>query len=326
MKFARHFSILALVAVATSCAGAPTAKTEADAFRNLNSVAANPSGPTEFAAAKARAKGVGQDFLNLVLENYRSDQRDKVLELNFLGFLRVNQATGLEPIPGWELERVQKFIAKNRTTFKDAEKKFRVPREVIASLLWVETKHGRDAGTFHVASALFSMAQADYPTLLDQLLDTAKTRAAKWDKELETKITERAKRKADWAASELKALEEIHSKGWKNVRTLNGSFSGAFGMAQFVPSSYLTWAQTHDQKKKPNLFKAEDSILSVANYLHSNGWEKKKETHEAALFHYNRDKAYVAHILKMSDCLKKPQPRAANKQNRGTASKKRPSC
>lgn len=276
-------------------------------------------GPTEFAAEKVRAKGASQNFLALVQKNYRADQRDRVLELNFLGFLRANKATGEEKIPAWELRRVLKFIESNRATFKEAEKKFRVPKEVIASLLWVETKHGRDLGTFHVASALFSMAQADYPTLLDQILDTAKQKAASYDKAMETQIAERAKRKADWAAAELAALEEIHNKQWKDVETLNGSFSGAFGMAQFVPSSYITWARS--KKEKPNLFQADDSILSVANYLQSNGWQEKRKTHEAALFHYNRDKAYVKHILHMSDCLKKPLPKAPPKKvGRRTAS------
>lgn len=322
MRLVSLFSLIFLV----SCASSPSAKTEAEAFRSLSAL-----GPTEFALQKARAKGVSENFLGLVLEHYKADQRDRVLDLNFLGFLRVNQATGHEKIPGWELERVQKFIRKNRAAFQDAEKKFRVPREVIASLLWVETKHGRDVGTFHVASALFSMAQADYPTLLDQLLDTAKSRASSYSKDMELKIANRARLKSDWAVSELAALEEIHNKGWKNVRTLNGSFSGAFGMAQFVPSSYLTWARTRKNgKTKPDLFRAGDSIVSVANYLHSNGWERKKETHEAALFHYNRDKAYVTHILRMSDCLKKvpkhrPQP-AQKKGGRGMASRKLPSC
>lgn len=280
-------------------------------------------GPTEFAVEKALAKGASKEFLDLVLKNYRADQREKVLELNFLGFLRVNQAKGDEKIPDWELRRVQKFIKKNKLTFQEAEKKFSVPKEVIASLLWVETKHGRDLGTFHVASALFSMAQADYPTLLDQLLDAAKAKAASYDKIMEQKIADRAKSKGDWAASELVALEEIHRKGWKKMEKLHGSFSGAFGMAQFVPSSYITWAKSN--KERPNLFKADDSILSVANYLRSNGWEKKSDTHKAALFHYNRDKAYVTHILHMSECLKKPRPKPkavkkGQKSGRGTAS------
>jgi len=247
-----------------------------------------------------------------------------VLELNFLGFLRPHQPTGDEAIPAWQLRRVQKFIAKNHQAFKAAERDFHVPKEVIASLLWVETRHGRDTGHFHVASSLFSIAQADYPTLLDGLLDQAKKMAPDYDQVIANRIQERARTKSDWAAAELVALQEIHQKGWKDARSLNGSFSGAFGMAQFMPSSYLSWSKS--EHAKPNLFNADDSILSVANYLSANGWQgKDRASQEAALFHYNRDKSYVTHILRMSECVKRPL--ASNKhkkKNRGVASA--PSC
>lgn len=240
-------------------------------------------GPLEYAAQRLTAKGLRPDFLELVKKTYREDQREQVLELNLLGFLQSNKATGNEPIPGWELARVHKFLDSHRKTFRSAEREFHVSREVIASLLWVETRHGRDLGKFHVASALFSLSQADYPTLLDGLLDTAKHKAADYDKVMEAKIQERARAKSEWAANELIALQEIHTRGWKNAAQLHGSFSGAFGMAQFMPSSYLTWAK--GRHSKPNLFKAEDSILSVANYLSSNGWQpKNRDSQEGALF------------------------------------------
>ncbi|HEY8280235.1 MAG TPA: lytic murein transglycosylase [Bdellovibrionota bacterium] len=294
----------------------------------LAACAANPAfrvpssmGPNEYAAQKLVAKGIHKEFLDLILKTYRDDQRHQVLELNLLGFLRANQATGNEQIPGWELQRVKKFLENHKKTFKEAERQFRVPKEVIASLLWVETKHGRDVGTFHVSSALFSLAQADYPTLLDELLDSARKKAAEYDKVVEARIQERSHSKSDWAVGELIALQEIHERGWKNVEKLHGSFSGAFGMAQFVPSSYLTWAKS--KRAKPNLFQAEDSILSVANYLNSNGWKRRDtQAQMDALFHYNRDKAYVTHILKMSKCLRSPPPSRTKKAKRATASAK----
>ncbi|MGZ3655758.1 MAG: lytic murein transglycosylase [Bdellovibrionota bacterium] len=311
------FALISLLLFASACASAPTAPSPARA-------PSSPSmGPTEFAAQKLRAKGMSPEFLALVQKNYREDQRADVLELNFLGFLKSNKSTGLETIPGWELRRVQKFLKSHKQTFKEAEREFHVPKEVVASLLWVETRHGRDLGHFHVASALFSIAQADYPTLLDSLLDQAKQKAADYDQIMANRIQERARTKSDWAADELMALQEIHQKGWKNAEKLHGSFSGAFGMAQFMPSSYLTWAKS--DHAKPNLFKADDSILSVANYLSSNGWQgQDRQSQEGALFHYNRDKAYVTHILKMSDCLKHVPALPAKRAKRSTASA--PSC
>lgn len=264
-------------------------------------------GPNDYAAQKLLAKGMNPTFVDLILKGYREDQREKVQELNILGFLRSNKstATGEEKIPAWELKRVKKFLGDHRKAFKSAERQFNVQKEVIASLLWVETKHGKDLGNFHVASALFSLVAADYPTFVDQLQDTARKTAADYDKVIEAKIQERCRTKGEWAASELMALQEIHQRGYKDAKNLHGSFSGAFGMAQFMPSSYLAWAK--GTRKQPNLFRADDSILSVANYLNSNGWQTaSRDAQEGALFHYNRDKAYVNHILKMSFCLKRP--------------------
>jgi membrane-bound lytic murein transglycosylase B len=317
MKFLVSFLLLL-----SACAHAPDGGPAAANSR----IPSSPSvGPTEFAAQKLRSKGISEAFLALVEKSYREDQRAQVLELNFLGFLKPHQPTGEEAIPNWQLRHVQQFIAKNRRAFKAAERDFHVPKEVIASLLWVETRHGRDTGHFHVASSLFSIAQADYPTLLDGLLDQAKKIAPDYDQVMANRIQERARTKSDWAASELVALQEIHQKGWKDAKKLNGSFSGAFGMAQFMPSSYLTWSKS--EHAKPNLFKADDSILSVANYLSANGWQgKDRASQEAALFHYNRDKSYVTHILRMSECVKQPiaSGKHGKKPSRGVASP--PSC
>jgi membrane-bound lytic murein transglycosylase B len=270
------------------------------------------------AISKLREKGVSEGFLDLLQNNYRESERAKVLDLNILGFLRT-RPTQDERIPGWELKHVEKFLKKYRTAFREAEKKFRVPKEVVASLLWVETKYGRDIGTFHVGSTYLSLMQADYPTIVDQTMDVAKERAKDFTREIQDKVIERSKAKAEWAAGEMLALQELHEKGYKNAAKLEGSFSGAFGMAQFIPSSYLSWAK--GRKKQPNLFRADDSIYSVANYLSVNGWERKdKKAQQGALFHYNRDINYVNRILRMSDCLRSPAKRKRWKSKRNVAS------
>lgn len=278
-------------------------------------------GPKEYASEKLRTAGITEEFLQLVLSHYREEERAKVIDLNVLGFLRSSKATGKEKIPGWELQRVEKFIRAHQREFSAVEKRYPVPKEVIASLLWVETRHGKDLGNFHVASSLFSLVEADYPTIVDLTLDAARKKTTELTPVLEQKVLERSKTKSNWAVTELVALQEVHRRGLKDATKLTGSFSGAFGMAQFLPSSYLTWAK--GRKSEPNLFKADDSILSVANYLAAQGWQKKdKSTQEAALFHYNRDRAYVTRILRMSNCLKRD---ARGGPKRKTASAKK-SC
>ena len=305
MRFFGLLFSLALVA----CAASSTAQT---------SRAPSSTGPMSHAISKLREKGVNESFLTLLQDNYRESERARVLDLNILGFLRERPEQDAR-IPAWELKRVEKFLRKFRTVFREAEKKFRVPKEVVASLLWVETKYGRDIGTFHVGSTYLSLMQADYPTILDQTLDLAKSRTEDFTREIEEKVIERSKAKAEWAAEELIALQEMHRKGYKDAAKLEGSFSGAMGMAQFLPSSYLTWAK--GRRKQPNLFRADDSIYSVANYLSVNGWQRKdKKAQEGALFHYNRSRDYVNRILRMSDCLRSPSKRKRWNSKRNIAS------
>jgi membrane-bound lytic murein transglycosylase B len=273
----------------------------------------------EYALEKLRARNASEDFLELVQSKYREDERPKVLDLNLLGFLKERPEQS-PAIPYWELRRVDRFLHKYRKVFRRAARHYPVPKEVIASLLWVETKYGRDSGTFHVASSFLSLIMADYPTIMDETLDLAHQYTKDLTPETEKKILARSQAKSDWAVGEMLALEQLHEKGYKNAATLEGSFSGAFGMAQFLPSSYLSWAK--GLKRQPNLFKASDSILSVANYLTKNGWKRRDAaSQQAALFHYNRDQDYVDRILRMSECLSSPAKRKKwNSRRRRTAS------
>lgn len=306
-RFLSFFTAFALAACATS------STPEVNASREPAS-----TGPMRYAISKLRERGVSESFITILQDNYRESERERVIDLNLLGFLKT-RPTQDERIPAWELKRVEKFLKNNRSAFREAEKKFRVPKEVVASLLWVETKYGRDIGTFHVGSSYLSLMMADYPTILDQTMDLAKSRAKDFTREIHDKVIQRSKTKAEWATGEVVALQEVHEKGYKDATTLEGSFSGAFGMAQFIPSSYLSWAK--GRKKQPNLFRADDSIYSVANYLSVNGWEKKdKKAQEGALFHYNRDINYVNRILRMSDCLRSPSKLKRWKSKRNVAS------
>jgi membrane-bound lytic murein transglycosylase B len=83
---------------------------------------------------------------------------------------------------------------------------------------------------------------------------------------------------------------------------MKGSFAGAFGFPQFVPTSYEQWAKSPVARKAgPNLFRVEDAIFSVASYLSSNGWKAEDPaSQKAALFHYNRSQDYGDTVLKLA--------------------------
>ncbi|HEX4924349.1 MAG TPA: lytic murein transglycosylase, partial [Bdellovibrionales bacterium] len=120
-------------------------------------------------------------------------------------------------------------------------------------------------------------------------------------------IDDRVESKANWALNELKSIEKISKtrrialKGWL------GSHSGAFGMSQFLPSSYIAYAKTFRANGWPNINRADDAIASVANYLHLNGWKRwNAKTHSKSLYRYNKSHDYVAAIMSISKRVREP--------------------
>jgi membrane-bound lytic murein transglycosylase B len=115
-------------------------------------------------------------------------------------------------------------------------------------------------------------------------------------------IEKRAHKKAQWAYQELKHLLTIAEKEHIDVLKIKGSWAGAFGIAQFLPSSYVNYAVDGNNDHKVRLFNRYDSIVSVANYLKENGWkkgltEKKKRT---IIRKYNNSTPYIDTVLQLS--------------------------
>ncbi len=92
-----------------------------------------------------------------------------------------------------------------------------------------------------------------------------------------------------------------------DVLRLRGSYAGAFGMPQFLPSSYLKWACSPDNVTRPDLDYEPDAIVSVANYLKGHGWKKgqTEEKSKKILWAYNHNTVYVETIMGVAEKLQK---------------------
>ncbi len=133
------------------------------------------------------------------------------------------------------------FWRDHADTLARAEAQFQVPAEVIVAIIGVETYYGRHMGTYPVKEALYTLG-FHYPP-----------RSAFFFKELGQYL-------------KLKGEE-----GWQH--SPKGSYAGAMGMGQFIPSSYRHYAVDFDQDGKRDLFaNPVDAIGSVANYFHQHGW------------------------------------------------------
>ena len=194
------------------------------------------------------------------------------------------------------------FLRQNLKQLKEVEKRFNVDKEVIVAILLVESRFGENTGKHRVFPTLASMAIMDSPENLRNNYSVLK----ETDPELSYEwVEEKAKRRAKWAYQELKCFLRIIRDETLDPLEVRGSYAGALGMPQFIPSSYLAFALR--QKGFENwLLSQEEAILSIANYLKLNGWNKKipVEKKRKVLWSYNRSEPYIETILQIAEKIK----------------------
>lgn len=135
------------------------------------------------------------------------------------------------------------FFKQNRTVLDNAEKKYGVPAPIIVAILGVETYYGEQQGTYRVLDSLSTLG-FDYPP-----------RAPFFKKEL---------------TEFLLLCRQLNL----DPTTVQGSYAGAIGQAQFMPSSYRHYAIDFSGEGRSDLRRnPHDAIYSIANYLQKNGWK-----------------------------------------------------
>lgn len=135
------------------------------------------------------------------------------------------------------------FWRDNQATLQAVEQQYGVPAEIIVAIIGVETKYGAFTGKYRVIDALSTLGFA-YPK-----------RSEFFMKELESFL--------------LLSREE-------NIDPLQplGSYAGAMGLVQFMPSSFRAYAKDFDQDQRRDIWQnPADAIASVANYFAVHKWQ-----------------------------------------------------
>lgn len=200
------------------------------------------------------------------------------------------------------IKNARKYMEKHKDELENAQKKYGVDKTIITAIILVETRLGTYLGNRAVINTLSTMAaiigKKEREFLWNSISDSRKLTRKKFDK--------KADRKSKWAYAELKALLKYTAREKIDPVEIIGSYAGAMGIAQFMPSNALSLAKDGNQDGRINLFKHPDAIHSIANYLKHFGWKPSVTRQEAhkILYKYNHSNYYVDTLLKISDRLK----------------------
>ena len=135
------------------------------------------------------------------------------------------------------------FWSENENILARAEQEYGVPASVIVAIIGVETFYGRIRGGYRAIDALATLA-FEYPP------------------------------RASFFRSELAELFLLAEENNLDIDKLEGSYAGAFGLPQFISSSYRAYAIDFDGDKKNDLWQSvPDAVGSVANYFKRHGWK-----------------------------------------------------
>jgi membrane-bound lytic murein transglycosylase B len=164
------------------------------------------------------------------------------------------------------------FLQQHYQSLYSTEKKYGVNKEIIVAIIRIESVFGKYCGEYYVFSVFNSIICS--PDASDRF--------------------------KNWAKKELVDFLIICRENNLNLTEIKGSYAGAIGFPQFLPSSYRKFAIDADNDSLVNLFDWDDTFASIANYLKLAGWRRNTslETKKNAIYAYNHNNYYVLAVIK----------------------------
>ncbi len=217
-------------------------------------------------------KGFSPKFINQVSKHFIP--LHIVLRKNF--YHKESAAQYKHYFSAGSIKRITSFYKIHKNIFTNFGKRG-VDGTIIASILFIETNFGKQIGGYNVSNVYANI-----------IAFGNKNKAEK--------------RKTNWAIKQMRALQTMWKKGKINVFSLTGSWAGAFGISQFIPSSYIAYAVDGNGDGKIDLYNLNDAVASVSNFLIREGWNGKNRL--KTILHYNKSIYYGQTVIKLSNILK----------------------
>lgn len=178
------------------------------------------------------------------------------------------------------ITRGREFLAENRVLLDAVSSKHAGDPGLLVAFVGVESAFGRNRGKFLVFDALYTAVR-------------------------------KIPRRSSWAAGELAALLKLaHADGF-DARSVMGSYAGAFGFGQFIPSTFLRAAVDYDGDGRRRWDEWPDVLGSIGNLLRLSGWRRggdysRGSANWDAVYAYNHSENYVRVILEMREAVLAP--------------------
>lgn len=170
-----------------------------------------------------------------------------------------------------------KFYSAHKKTVDAVSDRFGVDPYLLLSITGVESNYGEHHSQYSVFNALYS-------------------------------IVHTLPRKSNWAAVQLSEYLSLCYQNKMDPHSVSGSYAGAFGFGQFIPSSFNSYAVDFDGDGVRHHLEWPDVIGSIANYLKKNGYSgrdfSKGSPNWKSVWAYNHSENYVKAVLELREELK----------------------
>lgn len=263
-----------LVATFTGPAGAKSIKpykraVSASAQESQNPLYASRPEVMQFAEDLAARRNLDPDWVRAALGQSRFNPTvSRLMQPSTKPFVKNWRAYRGRFIDRVRIAAGVRFWQENQVTLARAEQEYGVPAEIIVGVIGVETIYGRNIGSFSVLEALTTLA-FDFPASHPR----APERSEFFKGEIEQFLT----------------LENRRGASASETMDVKGSYAGAMGMPQFMPSSWNKYAVDFDGDSHIDLWNSPaDVIGSVGNYFKAFNWQPGMPTHYPVRFDTSR--------------------------------------
>ena len=222
---------------------------------------------------EARSKGISQATIDEALTGIahdsrviRLDRRQPETKLTLEEYLT-------KVISDQRIARGREMLAQHRELLEPISKQYGVAPEFIVALWGIETSYGSNTGSFSIVESLATLAYDG-------------RRSAYFRGEL---------------MNALRIIDEDHISAYD----MEGSWAGAMGQCQFMPSSFLNFAVDHNGDGKRDIWNTEaDVFASIANYLSKHGWNDDKANQFNVILKWNRSRYFATAVMQIAERIR----------------------